>query len=48
MPFIHTIVVQRELAWPSIVGLPCEIAALKNDLGRALIPHDEDDVAFDT
>ena len=48
IPLAVTIVVERELIGPAIVGLPGVIAALEQKIGLPIVAHDEDHVALQT
>src|SRR6185369_7949924 len=41
IPLLPAVVVERELRWPAVVSLPGVIAALENEIGLAVVTHDE-------
>ena len=45
-PFMSAVVIKGELVGPAVVGLPGVVRALKDQVGAAVIAHDEDDVAL--
>ena len=47
-PLMLAVVIKGELAGPAVVGLPGVIRTLKNEVGAAVIAHNEDDVALQT
>jgi DNA-binding NtrC family response regulator len=36
------------VVWPAVIGLPGNVRTLKNNIGRALVPYDENDIALYT
>ena len=46
VPRFFSIVVQGELRWPAVVGLPRGIAGLEDEVGGTVITDDKDGVAF--
>src|SRR5439155_6502578 len=44
IPLSLAVVVERELARPAIVSLPGRVRALEDEISRAIVPDDEDDV----
>ena len=46
IPVGPAVVVEGELRGPAVVGLPRVVAALVDEVGAAIIAHDEDDVAL--
>ena len=46
VPDVLAVVVQRELVRPAVVGLPGRVGALEQEVGAAVVAHDEDHVAL--
>src|SRR5205807_9118720 len=46
VPLVLAVVVERELARPAIVRLPRRVRTLENEIGRAIVADDEDEVAL--
>ena len=48
IPLVLAVIVQGELAWPAIVRLPGRVRTLEDEISRAIVADDEDDVALQT
>src|SRR5205085_11715312 len=46
VPLILAVIIESELAGPTIVGLPGGVRTLKEEVGRAIIADDKDKVAL--
>ena len=46
VPLVLAIVIEGELARPTVIGLPGRVGTLKDEISRAIVAHNEDHIAL--